>query len=127
MKKLAWWLVGILGVQYLLGLLAGMFEEIPTDNPESVFMHLGYIHVHALTGALLLLLAIVFLVKAYKTKTQLMTAWVGLIGIVAAAIAGQVFVHTQNDTWSIVMGVTWLVAYSCYLVAAVKLQQSIRK
>lgn len=122
MKTLATWMVGLLSIQYLLGLMAGMFEEIPADNPESVFFHVGYIHVHALTGLLLLILAIIFVMKAYKTKLQLLAGWSGLAAILIAAIAGQAFVHTQNDLWSIVMGIAWLAAFAHYFKALIQLK-----
>jgi len=121
MKKLSQWLVGLLVVQFVLGMFANAYSTIPADKPYEVFRQVGFIAPHAINGVLLLILAIVFVVKAYKQKQQLATAWGGLAGILIAFTAGELFVFTQNDAWSIVMALAFLGAFARYLVATKEL------
>ena len=42
MNKLAWWLVGLLGVEFGLGMMAAMYKAVPADAPTQLFGHIGY-------------------------------------------------------------------------------------
>lgn len=114
-SKLLHALSGSLGLQFLLGMLANFYSEIPKDKPYEVFHQFGYITLHAVNGTLLLVLSIVFLVKSIKAKTKLTTAWRGAASVVVAFVCGELFVFTQNDIYSLVMAAAFVSAFAAYV------------
>ena len=119
MKNLAWWIVGLLGIEFVLGMLANMYEEVPADAPYSVLHHPGFITWHAANGILLTLLVIWFLVLALRNKRQLNWAIAGLASVFVAHAAGVGFLHTQQEWYSLVMAVGFLGAFFSYSVTAI--------
>ena len=119
MTKLAWWIVGLLGIEFVLGMLANMYEEIPAEAPYSVLRHPGFIAFHAANGILLTLLVIVFVWLAWKQRHQLNLAIAGLVSVFVAHAAGVGFLHTQQDWYSLLMAIGFLGAFFSYSAAAV--------
>lgn len=113
-KKFAFIMIGLLWLQFLLGMLANLFQEIPKDKPDEVFHKFGFIMFHALLGWILLILAIVFLVKTIRAGTDKRPAIGGLANILAAFIFGETFVATQKDIFSLLMALAFLGALMSY-------------
>lgn len=107
-------IVALLVVQFLLGVLASMYQEIPTDHPEEVFSQFGFITFHMLNGTLLLVLGAVFLYQAVKRHTYKSEALRGLVAMVAAWAFGEAFVLTQNDILSFLMAGSFIGALLAY-------------
>ena len=118
MNRLAKILVGLLGLQFILGMLANLYSNIPKNHPYEVFGHFGYILIHSLNAILLLVLAIAFLWLAIKEKIHLTAAIWGLIGIIVAFISGHLFVSTQQNIYSLIMSLGFILAFGSYGLAA---------
>lgn len=112
--KLARAIVGLLVVQFLLGVLASMYQEVPEGHPEEVFRQFGFIMVHILNGTLLLVLGAVFLYQAVKRKAFKREAMSGLGAMIAAYAFGEAFVFTQNDLMSFLMAGSFIGALLPY-------------
>ncbi len=113
-KKFATAIVVLLVVQFALGVLASMYNEISADDPASIFHQLNFVLVHALNGTALLVLGIVFLVRAIKGKLYVKQASSGLGAIVVAYVMGESFVFTQNDVFSFLMAMSFIGALLPY-------------
>jgi uncharacterized membrane protein YedE/YeeE len=107
-------LVGLLVVQFLLGVLTSMFTDFPADNPEEAYRQFGYLSLHVITGTLLLVLGVVFLYQAIKHKVYKREAISGLAAMVVAYGFGEIFVSTQNDLWSFLMAFSFIGALMPY-------------
>ncbi|HXH26390.1 MAG TPA: hypothetical protein VNG90_00680 [Candidatus Acidoferrum sp.] len=114
-NRLAGVIVGLLVLQYLLGMLANMYAEIPAKRPYEVFEQFGFIQVHVYTGLLLLILAIVFLVLSIRDNMYKAAAVGGLASMAFAFACGELFVFTQFDPWSLLMSLGFLGAFASYL------------
>jgi hypothetical protein len=112
--KLVRSIVILLVLQFLLGVLASMYSDIPQNHPEEVFHHFGYISLHIVNGTLLLVLGAVFLYQALKHKAYKREAISGLGAMVAAWAFGEVFVFTQNDLLSFLMAGSFIGALLPY-------------
>lgn len=115
MKPLAKIILASLGLQFILGMLANFYVEIPKIKPWLVFHHWGYVLVHALNGVLLLVLGIIFLQQALTKKQEQRPAIGGLVCIIVAFIAGELFVARQSDIYSLIMALAFLGAFANYL------------
>lgn len=113
-KRFANIMVGLLTLQFILGVLANLYSTIPTDKPYDVFHQFGYIIFHALNGFVLLVLAVVFMVQAQKRGQYVEQARGGLGSIVLAFTFGELFVFTQKDLFSFFMAISFLGALFAY-------------
>lgn len=113
-NKLLITIVGLLIIQFVLGMLANLYSTIPTDKPYEVFHQLGYINIHAINGTLLILLGIVFLVKSRKSSSFKPAAG-GLASMVVAYIFGELFLFTQIDIFSLLMSIAFIGALFSYM------------
>jgi hypothetical protein len=109
-----------LAVQFLLGMAVNLYVAFPEGvdaHQNFEFATHNFLAVaHMLWGTLLVIGSITFLVRSFKAQT---TAWrtpaiMGLISILVAWGAGDAFVATQNDTWSYLMSVGFIVAILSY-------------
>jgi hypothetical protein len=107
-------ILGLLVLQFILGMLANLYQEVPEGAPQEVYRQFGYISLHALNAAALVILAIVFLVKAVRQHRAVGPAIGGLSAIVVAYACGVVFVETGNDVLSFVMGLAFVGALIGY-------------
>lgn len=115
MNRLTKVLVGLLGLQFILGMLANLYSKINGKDPGEAFHHFGFILVHSLTALLILILSIALLTMAIKTKTQVNNAVWGLIGIIVAFISGHLFVSTQKEIYSLLMSLGFIVSFGGYI------------
>jgi hypothetical protein len=117
-KKLANILVGLLVLQFGLGILANLYSTIPSAKPYEVFSHFGFIAFHAINGVVLLVLGTVFLIHGIRGKVFKKEAIGGLGSIVVAFIFGELFVFTQKDIFSFLMAMAFIGALINYVKAA---------
>lgn len=119
-------LIGLLILQFLLGMFAALFVSFPEKASESqIWKFAGQqfsITLHMLLGILILLGAIALVIRAIimKDKNWIWTSVVGLTGVVAADITGILFVAQQNDIYSYLMAVAFVVSLVAYFWGAYK-------
>ncbi len=109
-----------LAVQFLLGIYINLFVSFPENadpNANWAFArHNWLIMLHVLLGTALLIGGIVFIIRVYKNKLEhwKLPASLGLAGILTAWLGGERFVATQQDAWSFVMALGFVLAVSIY-------------
>lgn len=114
-KRLVRGILGLLVLQFVLGMLANLYATIPQDKPYEVFHQFGYILFHALNGTLLLVLGSILVFKSRgQTQTSLIRTIVGLVNLVLAFSFGELFVFTQNDLFSLLMAFAFIGALLSY-------------
>ncbi len=113
-NKLVRVIVALLVIQFLLGVLASMYAEIPDGHPEEVFHQFGLITLHMINGTLLLILGAVFVYQAVKHRAYKREAINGLGAMLAAYVFGELFVFTQNDLMSFFMAGSFIGALLPY-------------
>jgi hypothetical protein len=111
-KRLVNVILGLLVIQFLLGMLANLYAEIPQPAYE-VFHQAGYITFHALNGTLLVVLGIILIVKSRK-EHALKLPIAGLASMLFAYTFGELFVFTQYDLFSFLMSVGFIGALLSY-------------
>lgn len=121
-KKLVNAIVGLLVLQFLLGMLANLYATIPKQKAYEVFHQFGFVTFHALNGTVLLVLGIVFLVKSRKSPTM-KPALGGLINMVLAYACGELFVFTQRGIFSFLMALGFIGALLSYARVAFSSQK----
>jgi len=115
-NRLIGWIVGLLVIQYALGMLANMYSDIPNSEPWQVFHQPGFITFHTLTGVALLVLAIAYVVLRKRAHLPIRRGAAGLVNIVLAFIFGVLFVRFQNDILSLLMALAFLGAFVNYVI-----------
>ena len=101
-----WVLSLLLVLQYLLGIYANLFVEIPEEGSRWAFAGTSAgIAAHMLLGILVLVGAILVLIFAIRRKSAEWIAFsiLGLIGVFGALYAGSSFVNVDSDGISFMM------------------------
>lgn len=106
-------IMGLLVVQFILGMLANLYATIPQQKSYEVFHHPGYILFHALNGTLLVVLGIILVVKT-RGQAAYKPAIGGLGNLLLAFAFGEFFVFTQNDIFSLLMALAFVGALLSY-------------
>lgn len=127
-------ILGLLGLQFLLGMLANLFVTVPTAHPgahaseyfsgvaQDVVWALGNavaaLRLHVIVGLLLFLAALWLLVLAIaaRRRGRIVVAAVGLFGIWAAGMNGASFMNYFEDFSSLLMALGFLVAAIAYVI-----------
>jgi hypothetical protein len=114
-KRLPQVILGLLILQFVLGMLANLYQELPDTDREVVLKQFGYISVHGLVALMLLVFGgwLVYLTKRSGRSMRLPVA--GLGAMLVAFVCGLAFVSTGNDLWSLLMAITFLGAFINYL------------
>ena len=119
------WMMGVLGVQFLLGMYVNLFVSLPmhATAPMSPMGNMGSMMGMAGTSAVVMFHMLWGLGLAVGGFTvgvgALAAAGVGLLAILLAGWAGLQFLMAgQHDAMSYTMAVGWLVAMLAYLVIA---------
>ncbi len=113
-------ILGTLILQYLLGMFANMFVNFPNTKNETALWEFAKVQpsvmTHIILGALLVIGGIVLLIRAIRKKDKqwILASSVGLLSLLIASIAGARFIPTQQDGYSFVMAVTFLLAVFSY-------------
>ncbi len=108
-------IVGLLVLQFILGMLSNLYAQIPDVRPWEVYDKFGLIPLHAVNGLILLVLAVAYIVRRARTHGPLARPVAGLVNIVVAFICGVIFVDTQNDVFSLLMALAFLGALMAYV------------
>ena len=111
-------LVGLLVLQFILGMLANLFATIPTQKSYTVYQQFGSIPLHAINGVLVVLLSVIFLIRAIREKKSLVPGIVGVIGTFLAYVSGTLFVIFQQDILSFTMAIGFISAMLAYTYKA---------
>jgi hypothetical protein len=126
--------IGMLLIQYLLGLVVNLFVTIPENHPgarpseyfggvvQSVtwaILHGGlWLTLHGAFGLVLLIGAIGTLVQAIRLGGGGRITWsaVGLFAVVSAGFNGGSFLNYNQDYSSMLMAIGWALAMTSYVV-----------
>ena len=133
-RRLAFALALLLGLQFLLGMLANLYVMVPAAHPGSqasnffVGVFQGdfwaiaqsslWLRLHVLLGLVIFLGAIVLVVRAVADRDR---AWIilstlGLLGIVGAGFNGASFMNYGHNFSSLIMSATFLLALIAYVI-----------
>jgi hypothetical protein len=105
----------LLILQYILGMISNLYQNIPTQQPYNVFHIFGPILLHVINGTFILVFSVIFLRLALKTHESVKTGIIGLIAVWTAYICGEVFVNLgQNNWFSLGMSLAFLLAFIAY-------------
>jgi hypothetical protein len=109
--RLARVLVGLLVVQFALGMAANLFQEIPDVEPWRVFHDLGPIVWHAVNGLVIVILAVWLRVLAGRRKRYVAHVAIGGTAVALAFVSGVIFVNFgKNDAYSYIMALGFITA-----------------
>ena len=113
-------MIGLLVIQYTLGMLANMFVQFPDSADPGQLWEFARTQLttgaHILVGTALVVGAIGFVILAVRQKIQpwIISSTFGLIAILAAFFGGATFVSTQADAYSLVMALATILAFLSY-------------
>ena len=114
-RRLSRIIVGLLILQFILGMLSNLFVQIPKVEPWLLFHQFGPILLHSVNALCLLIFSIIFLVQERKLRRNAKLAIVGTASIVLAFASGVVFVTAgQNNTFSFAMALGFITAFMVY-------------
>ncbi len=120
LNKHALGLIGLLAVQYLLGMSINLYVKFPESQTQSELWNFSMkqplITSHIGVAILLFFGALVLVYSAHKTQSTAwkIPAWTGLIALLVASSAGSQFIPTQSDPQSFLMAAAFLVAFGAY-------------
>lgn len=119
-RKLARLILGLLVLQFILGMMANLFVTIPTTESWRIFHEFGPVLLHTLNALYLLIFSIIFLVNAIRKDKQMRAAAVtGCIAVIVAFTSGVIFVnHGQQDAYSFAMALGFITALMAYAASA---------
>ncbi len=127
-------ILALLGLQFLLGMLANLFVTVPDAHPgrnapeyfsgvaQGVIWALGNavaaLRLHVIVGLLLLLAALWLLALAIaaRRRSWIIVAVLGLVGIMAAGFNGASFMNYGHDFSSLLMSLGFLLAAAAYVI-----------
>lgn len=109
-----------LAVQYILGTIINLYTTFPQSGGPQVMWKFAksqpVVFAHIIWGTLLFLGAVVFLVRAVRQKNlrwKVVTT-IGFIAVLVSWISGERFVSTQNNIFSLIMAIGFMVAVVSY-------------
>lgn len=124
-------MLGLLAVQFVLGMYANLDVALPSSSGSSmrtvmptVLRHVGLL-LHAGLGFVLLAAGVVALISSMKTGIgkAIWLAVAGLTGLIVAGIGGMTFLMAgQGNSSSYLMAIGFLVSFSCYFAELVVTQ-----
>jgi hypothetical protein len=109
-----------LAVQYILGMVTNLFVQFPDTIVEGQLWEFAWTQVseaaHIILGLGLFIGGLMLLIRSvsYKNRTWTVAASIGLAGILTAIYSGVRFIPTQNDPYSLVMSIAFIVALLAY-------------
>lgn len=113
-------MIGILIVQYLLGMTTNLFVQFPENAHEGqlwVFAwHQIPLSLHIIVGFALLFGTISLIISATKQKNRswIIASTIAGIAIFSAIGAGATFIPTQTDAYSFVMAISFIISLLAY-------------
>ena len=113
-------MIGLLFVQYVLGMTSNLFVKFPDGGSEGQLWEFAWSQWpeagHIVFGVLLLAGAVVLNVRAFRFRSRrwIITSLIGSVSILLAGACGALFIPSQIDAYSLVMAVAFLAAISAY-------------
>jgi hypothetical protein len=113
-------LVAALVLQYLLGMYVDLFVPFPEGLAPDQLWAFSWsepaLAAHIVLATLLLLGAVVLCIRALlrRDNVWIIASVTGLAALIAAGLSGAQFIPTQNDVFSYLMAVTFIVAILAY-------------
>jgi hypothetical protein len=104
----------LLVIQFILGMYNNFYITFPNTGILNNWIFAGRSiteSLHILNGLIIVILTFVTLGRAIRMKNRHLM-YVGIIGaftMLLAAVSGVIFVSTQNDLWSYVMSIGFLI------------------
>lgn len=118
-KQLVGLLIG-LGLEYIFGMATMAYVKFPEDVSEGELFHFASTHfisgVHIFLAYALVLGSLVFVIRtflAHQTALKL-PASLGFLAILIAGYGGETFIRTDNETYSFIMALGFLIAFVAY-------------
>ena len=121
LKGHAFGMVGLLGVEFLLGMSTTLFVTFPHNVHGNTLWKFagtqGFLTSHIAVGFLLLLGTIALFARAIKVKNRpwIVASSVALVSVVGAIITGSIFVPSQIDVYSYLMAFFFVTALLSYI------------
>lgn len=109
-----------LAIQYAIGMVINLFVEFPaSNNPRALWdftLHNPYVLAHLILGTLLVLGATGMVVRAIRQGAEpwKLPAISGLVWVLVAWAAGDIFVTAQADALSYLMSLAFVLAILSY-------------
>lgn len=133
-RTLAFVLLLLLGLQFLLGMLANLYVVVPSSHPGSqatnyfvgvvqgdlwaIAQSSFWLRLHVLLGLVVVLGAIALVVRAVgdRDRAWIILSMLGLLGIIGAGFNGASFMNYGHNLSSLIMSATFLLALIAYMV-----------
>jgi hypothetical protein len=116
----AFLMIGLLVVQYILGMITNLFVQFPQTAQEGQLWAFAWTQLpeaaHIILGLLLFVSALIFVIRAVAKRNRgwMVSSAVGLIAIMTAIYGGVTFIPSQVDPYSLVMALAFIVAFLAY-------------
>ena len=113
-------MIGVLVIQYALGMVTNLFVSFPSTTQPGQLWEFARSQfptmAHIVIGTLLLLVAVIFVIRAARANNGgwIASSAVGLVAILTAFFGGVMFTSTQVNAYSLVMGLSTIVAFVAY-------------
>lgn len=120
LRSHAYGMVGLLIVQYLLGMATNLFVQFPDGLNEGQSWEYAwrqsFLALHIIIGFSLFLGTVALIVRSVRVKVRLWTISSGIAGaaIFAAMGAGSLFIPSQRNVYSFVMATCFIIALLAY-------------
>lgn len=114
-------MIVLLGVQYILGMVSNLFVQFPEAGTENQMFEFARTQLpeisHIILGLLLFVFALVFWIRAIRARFRAWTvaAGIGLLAILIAVYSGARFIPTQDDLYSLLMSLAFILALLAYV------------
>jgi hypothetical protein len=110
-------------IQYLLGMLSNLYAKFPGNdmNWKYATSH-ALIILHIIVGTLLMVSMIVLFIRAARSKDRLwkLCSGISFAAIVLAMISGTAYISAQNELYSLIMSIMFVVALASISIALYK-------
>jgi hypothetical protein len=110
-----------IAVQFSLGMILNLYVPIPSADAHASWLREvatapAALTAHAIIGLLLLVSAIVVVIQAIAVRSGALIAGAtgGIVALIGAFAAGEVFVKNSNNVASLTMSILASVALLCY-------------
>jgi len=116
----AYFILGFLVVQYLLGMAANLFVTFPDTKNASTQWEFAkaqpLVILHIIVAVFLIIGGTVLLIQAIRRKNKqwIIVGIIGLVGLLGASITGARFIPTQQNVYSYIMAIAFILAFVSY-------------
>ena len=120
LNKHAFGMIGVLILQYLLGMVSSLFVEFPENTQPKQLWEYAWQQVpvasHIVVGIVLLLGTLALLIRSFilKDKVWQISAGMSTIATILSIITGSIFITLQSDLYSLIMAIGFIIALLSY-------------